>query len=163
MDAMVDVGTPPHVFPGGECGATTWRQDVAIPRLLAEGVSFYNPQIGVGEWHSGLIQIEAVAKGRATQMLIPIGSTTLGTVSLMEAIKYSYTGTLLHLVVEDIADGTVVQGQVITGEVWKAAQRGRAYLLDLVPQRPNVFRHGSVEEALTVIVGIALACGAVTA
>ena len=31
------------VFLGGSCNPTSWRKDIVIPRLLKEGISFYNP------------------------------------------------------------------------------------------------------------------------
>lgn len=35
----------PEVFLGGSCNPTTWRADVAIPKLNELGITFYNPVI----------------------------------------------------------------------------------------------------------------------
>ena len=45
-----------EIFLGGSCNPTTWRQEIAIPLLEANEISFYNPQ--VEEWHEGLIALE---------------------------------------------------------------------------------------------------------
>lgn len=44
------------VFLGGACNPTTWRHNVAMPRLEEAGVSYFNPQ--VKEWSPELIEIE---------------------------------------------------------------------------------------------------------
>jgi hypothetical protein len=35
------------VFLGGSCGNTTWRKHIAMPYLAAQGIEYYNPQVGL--------------------------------------------------------------------------------------------------------------------
>ena len=76
---------PPDVFLGGVCGSTTWRADAAIPALLARRLTFYNPQVGPGEWHDGMIALEAAAKARARVLLFVITGETSAIGSMVEA------------------------------------------------------------------------------
>ncbi|MEP6925013.1 MAG: nucleoside 2-deoxyribosyltransferase domain-containing protein [Pyrinomonadaceae bacterium] len=39
-----------QIFLGGACGETDWRQKIAIPLFEAGGITYYNPQLGIGEW-----------------------------------------------------------------------------------------------------------------
>ena len=48
------------VFLGGSCNPTTWRDDLAIPFLKENSVTYYNPQ--VSNWRPELIEIEDQAK-----------------------------------------------------------------------------------------------------
>ena len=50
----------PLVFLGGSCNPTTWRQEIAIPFLESEGLSYYNPQ--VSEWKPECVFTENRAK-----------------------------------------------------------------------------------------------------
>lgn len=43
----------------GTCGESTFRQDLLIPAYEAAGVTYYNPQVGVGEWGPEMADIEA--------------------------------------------------------------------------------------------------------
>ena len=35
-----------QVFLGGSCNPTTWRKSIVIPELEANGITYYNPQVG---------------------------------------------------------------------------------------------------------------------
>ena len=48
------------MFLGGSCNPTTWRDDLAIPFLKENSVTYYNPQ--VSNWRPELIEIEDQAK-----------------------------------------------------------------------------------------------------
>ncbi|KAK8782167.1 hypothetical protein V5799_016492 [Amblyomma americanum] len=67
------------VFLGGSCNPTTWRKDVAIPKLKSYGISYYNPHASslfylqqVTQWIPELIELENQAKES------PAGSLVLG-------------------------------------------------------------------------------------
>ena len=45
------------VFLGGTCGTSTWRSQL-IPMLDSEKVSYFNPQLGPGEWCKEAQEIE---------------------------------------------------------------------------------------------------------
>lgn len=72
-----------QVFLGGSCNPTTWRQNVAIPYLELEGISYYNPQID--NWTPDVVDIERVAKQNAQILLFVIDRQTRSAVSLVES------------------------------------------------------------------------------
>ncbi len=122
-----------HVFLGGSCDPTTWRFDIAIPRLSLARISFYNPQ--VNDWHEGLVAIEAAAKEKAASLLFVIDGQTRAIASMLEAAEYATAGRHVVLVIKNILDGTVIDGQTVTGRELKDLNRARSYLQDIAARR----------------------------
>lgn len=91
-----------QVFLGGACGPTTWRRDIAIPALQAAGVSYYDPQLGIGEWNESREAEEMAAKDTAHVLMFVISRETRGVATVGEAAYYLAAGRLLALVVQDI-------------------------------------------------------------
>jgi raw len=150
----------PHVFLGGECGKSTYRQRIAIPRLREAGITFFNPQVAEGEWHHGLIELEAVAKDNAVQILIVIGGATRAGASILEAEEYVCYGSFVHLVIDNMPDGTVIDGHVVTGRELEDVNRMREYLRSVVKRRrPHLPVHDNVDDAVTAVIKIAAAYG----
>lgn len=137
------------VFLGGSCNPTTWRKDLAIPRLEKAGISFYNPQ--VEDWSEKLVAIEAAAKQEAEVLLFVIDQQTRALASIMEATEHICQGRDIFLVIQEIVDGTEINNQKITGGELKDLNRVRAYLRDLA-QRDRITVYASVEEAIDTIV-----------
>ena len=94
---MIGSGPPGAVFLGGACGATTWRKDIAIPILENAGVSFYNPQVGVGEWTEMHEIADQRAKTVAEVLLFVINESTRGVASLAEVAYLIASGRPLAL------------------------------------------------------------------
>ena len=138
-----------RVFLGGSCNPTTWRTAIAIPMLEQAGVSFYNPQVEV--WHPSLIQEEAEAKQMADYLLFVIDGQTRAIASILEATEFIVSGSDVRLVIEDLVDGIVIEGQVVTGRELKDLNRARAYLQDLA-NRLFAPTYGSVNEAVAAII-----------
>lgn len=139
-----------RVFLGGSCNPTTWRKDVAIPILEAAGVSYYNPQ--VDDWSPELVDIEAKAKAEAETLLFVIDSQTRAIASILEATEMIVEGRDVVLVINQIADGTEIGGQKVTGSELKDLNRARTYLHDLAE------RHGMVDVYATVAEAVELIC-----
>ena len=138
------------VFLGGSCNPTTWRKDVAIPALDKAGISYYNPQ--VDDWSPELVEVEARAKQDADALLFVIDAQTRAIASMLEAAEAITAGRHVVLAVLDIADGTGIGGQAVTGAELKDLNRARAYLRDIASRHgTQVF--GSVEEAVKSITG----------
>jgi hypothetical protein len=152
------------VFLGGGCGTngavSTWRGRIAIPLLEAAGITYYNPQLRPGQWHSGLIAVEAAAKQEATYILMVITGDTRGLASIQEA-----TAIALHhhdnpalrkklmLVLDDIPEGTVVDGVTVAGADLKDSNRGRAFLRETISSwRPDLTVYATVEDAVNAII-----------
>lgn len=138
-----------QVFLGGSCNPTTWRKDIAIPVLEAAGFTFYNPQ--VDNWMPDLVEIEAKAKAEAENLLFVIDGQTRAIASILEATEYICSGRTVVLVVDDMQDKTVVDGQTVTGREFKDLNRARAYLRDLA-KRHDVGVFPSVKDAVGAIV-----------
>lgn len=143
---MNSTGT--QVFLGGSCDPTTWRADTAIPAFEAAGVSYYNPQ--VDDWSPDLVEAEAKAKAAADTCLFVIDSQTRAIASMLEAAELIADGRDVALVVLDIADGTDVDGQPVTGRELKDLHRARAYLRDIA-ERHVIPVYDSVSEAVAAL------------
>jgi hypothetical protein len=110
------------VFLGGACGSTSWRHDSAIPALSAAGVTFYNPQVGEGEWRPEMVAEEALAKHAATVLLFVVGRETRATASCVEAAEFATEAAArrraglpaqwIVLVVENVSAGGMIGGSV---------------------------------------------------
>jgi len=77
----------PEVGLFGTCGtpASTWRHDIFIPRLEAKGLSYFNPQVGPGEWTPEMAEREAESMANDEVIVVPISNETHGYGSLGEA------------------------------------------------------------------------------
>lgn len=141
--------SPIDVFLGGSCAQTTWRQAIAIPMLEQKGISYYNPQ--VAEWKPELIEIEAKAKADASVLLFVIDGKTRAIASMIEATEYMMTPERsVILVIENIEDSTVIEGENITGRQLKDLNRARAYLRDVAKRQcHSVFQ--SVRDSILAI------------
>jgi hypothetical protein len=123
------------VFLGGSCNPTTWRKNIAIPLLERAGVEYYNPQ--VDEWHDDLIAIEARNKEEAAILFFVLDGQTRSIASMVEIAEFVSLGRTVVLVIEDIPEGQMIDGQSIVGRELKDLNRGRAYTAD-VANRHNV-------------------------
>lgn len=142
-----------QVFLGGSCNPTTWRKTVSIPALVAAGVAFYNPQ--VDDWKPELVALEAAAKQDSEQLLFVIDGQTRAIASILEATEYACSGRQVVLVVENVPDGTVVEGQTITGRELKDLNRARSYLLDVAKRHPdNVKVFPNVADATSYLIEV---------
>jgi raw len=139
------------VFLGGACSPTTWRQDIAIPRLKAAGITYYNPQ--VDKWYPTFIQIEARARTEACGLLFVLSGETRGVATLVEATEGICTHQTVWLVIEDIHDGLVIDGHEITGRELENLNHARQYLAD-VARRYGVRVFSTVEDAVESIVSL---------
>ena len=136
---------PKFVFLGGVCGATTWRQDMAVPRLREAGVTFFNPQKGVGEWTEAFVKVEADAKLKSRVLLFHISGETRSTASCIEAAEFFTAADALRaqgkaaqhvvLVVNEISPESVAGGLVVTEDECKDLNRARAYLREAATRR----------------------------
>jgi hypothetical protein len=118
----------PQVFLGGACGSTTWRKKIAIPILEAAGVTYFNPQLGAGEWTQACEAAEMKAKAEADVLFFVINAETRGVASIAEAAFYLGTHRALALVVTDIGPDSVVDGQPLAADERKDLNRGRIFI-----------------------------------
>jgi len=141
----------PYVFLGGSCDPTTWRADIAVPRLTRAGIPFYNPQRS--DWHPHLIALEAKAKEACDVLLFVIDSKTRAIASMLEATEYIMAQRRVVIVILDIPEGSRIDGEVIGGRQLKDLNRARAFLCDIAARHQkfcDVF--DSVENAVNHII-----------
>jgi hypothetical protein len=122
------------VFLGGACGETTWRKDVAIPLLQAAGVSYHDPQLGVGEWTAACEAEEMRAKDAADVLLFVINGQTRGVAAVAEVSYYLAAGRALALAVTDVPEGARVGGQVLGAAECADLNRGRIFVRTMAAQ-----------------------------
>jgi Nucleoside 2-deoxyribosyltransferase like len=123
---MVLVGS--QVFLGGASGSTTWRRKIAIPILEAAGVTYFNPQLGVGEWTEACQEAEMKAKAEADVLLFVVNAETRGVASIAEVAFYLGMRRALALVVTDIGPDAAIDGQPLATEERKDLNRGRIFI-----------------------------------
>lgn len=93
----INEGNRFQIFLGGSCNPTTWRQNVAIPYLQMNGITYYNPQ--VDNWTPEVVKTERHAKQNAKVLLFVIDKQTRSTVSLVESAFIAGDNKKLVLVI----------------------------------------------------------------
>jgi raw len=137
MVAIATAQTPratPQVFLGGTCGATTWRQKIAIPALEAAQITYYNPQLGIGEWTESCEVLEQVAKAEAEVLLFNVGGEARGVASLAEVAYLLAANRPLALVIDLIPEQAWVEGHPVTAMERRDLNRGRIYVRSMAAQ-----------------------------
>lgn len=135
------------VFLGGSCTPATWS-DVVIPALAAARKSYYNPT-RVDKSSSE----RTAAKANSDVLLFVIDSQTRGVASIQEATEDIRSGRKVVLVINNIDDGTVIDGQVIGGGELKDLNRARADLADIA-MRNAAMVFTNVNDAVDYIVKV---------
>jgi raw len=141
------------IFLGGTAGHTTWRKDTAIPVLEEMGMSYYNPQLGVGEWTPAHQQIESEAKEKAEVWLFVVSADTRGVASLVEAAYRIGQGGKIALVVNDLESEAEMDGLPLTKQEIKDLNRGRSYLREVATQN-GVPVFENIEDATRYAAGL---------
>lgn len=67
----------------GTCGNSTWRQPI-IELLNQHNIPFFNPQVGPGEWHPGMVAEENAHLREDGIVVFPVTWETTGQGSLAE-------------------------------------------------------------------------------
>lgn len=141
----------PWVFLGGSCDPTTWRRDIAVPKLTKYKIPFFNPQ--VDDWSPEFIQLEAKAKEECEVLIFVIDSKTRAIASMLEAVEYIMSNRKVVLVILNIPEGTLVDGEVVGNRQLKDLNRGRAFLCDIAARHQkhcDVF--DSIEQAINHVI-----------
>lgn len=136
-----------EVFLGGSCGSTTWRQDIAIPRLKDHGISFYNPQ--VAHWSEALIELEYHAKQTSVVLFYVLDRETRNIVSLVEAGYLAGSQRKLVLVADSTPrrPGDLISGETVSELENQELMNGINTVQDLV-ERQGIPVFGEMNHAL---------------
>ncbi len=124
-----------QVFLGGTTGNSTWRKNIAIPILESAGVTYFNPQLGIGEWTPAHQSKESKAKEKAEVWLFVITNESRGVASLVEAAYRIGCGGKIALAILDMDEETPIEGNMPTPQEIKDLNRGRAYLREIAEQK----------------------------
>jgi len=124
-----------QVFLGGASGTTTWRKTIAIPILEAAGVTYFDPQLPPGAWTEECQAAEMKAKSEADVLLFVINEETRGVASIAEASFYLGTRRALALVVVDIGENAVIEGERLQAKERKDLNRGRIFVRTMAEDR----------------------------
>lgn len=117
-----------QIFLGGTCGNTTWRRDIAIPALEAAGVTYFDPQLGIGEWTEACEAAEMKAKAEAEVLLFIITGQTRGVASLAEVAYLIAARRPLALTVIDVPEDACLDGRLISSMEKDDLNRGRIFV-----------------------------------
>jgi hypothetical protein len=123
-----------QVFLGGACGGTTWRKRIAIPALEAAGVSYHDPQLGIGEWTEAHEDADMQAKDAADVLLFVINEETRGVATIGEVAYYLGAGRPLALVVTDIGENDSIDGRPLSAPERDDLNRGRIFIRSMARQ-----------------------------
>lgn len=104
-----------QVFLGGSCNPTKWRFETAIPLLSKAGISYFNPQVPA--WNKEFKMIEEVAKQKCDKLLFVIDAETRALYSCLEIVDLAHRRNPkdMYVVINDMPNGTEIQGQVVGG------------------------------------------------
>ncbi|XP_054156538.1 uncharacterized protein LOC128954945 isoform X2 [Oppia nitens] len=118
------------IYLGGSCHTSTWREDIAIPLLKKNGLTYFSSQFN--SWSGQrIIPIEAATIERSRVLLFYINNTSRGLSSMILAGHYVALGCNVVLCIEDLKDGCIIDGEKLTTAAIKDYNRGRAYLSDM--------------------------------
>lgn len=137
------------VYLGGTCQNTTWRDDIAIPILKKNGLTYFNPQ--QCRWSSRLIPIEAAAMDNSYVLLFVITNTSRSLASMAMAAHYIGLGCNVVLCVQHLPDDCIFGSDKLTKQAIKDYNRGRMYLSDLA-NREGVPVYESVAESVNCVI-----------
>jgi hypothetical protein len=143
-----------QVFLGGACGATDWRRRIAIPLLEQAGITYYDPQLGIGEWTPACEAAEMRAKDDAEVLLYVVSSQTRGVATCAEAAYALGSDRAVALAVADVGLSDLIDGKLPTQQERDDLNRGRIFVRTMarsagVPVFENV--ESAVRHAILLI------------
>jgi hypothetical protein len=143
----MDPSTRKQVFLGGACGRSNWRRTIAIPALDTAGVTWYDPQLGLGEWTPAREETEMRAKAEADVLLFVINAETRGIASIGEVAYFLGSRRPLALSVTDVGQSDRIDGELLSGPERDDLNRGRIFVRSMA-QQEGVPVFGDVEGAV---------------
>lgn len=147
-----------QVFLGGACGRTTWRSDIAIPILEEAGVTYHNPQMGVGEWTLDDEAGEMLTKDEAEVLMFVVSCETRGVAAVAEASYLIGANSNVAICLQFMEAGVEIEGKVLDQYECDDLNRGRAFLKSM-GQRHNIPLFDSVKETTEYAIKLANSLG----
>ena len=140
-----------QVFLGGSCNPTKWRNDITIPILNKNKISFYNPQ--VEEWNPDLVEVENYQKKNAEILFFVIDNNTRSILSMLEIVELILQNRRIILVIKYISEKQEIDGIIISEREKKDLNRARFYIEELA-NRNDIPIFNNIEKATNYICSI---------
>ncbi|ODN04007.1 hypothetical protein Ocin01_02658 [Orchesella cincta] len=146
LSVLADKTPECEVFLGGSCNPTTWRRDIAVPRLKDKGITYFNPQ--VTDWKPALMELEHHAKENADVLFYVIDSQTRAVVVMIEVAYLVARKRKVVLVISGIkGPGSPISNEPISQIEYEDLTFGQLTLQYLV-ERHGVPVFNDIETAL---------------
>ena len=123
-----------QVFLGGACGGTDWREQIAIPLLERARVTYFNPQLGIGEWTPACEAAEMAAKAAAEVLLYVVADQTRGVAGLAEMAHALGSHRAVALAVADVQPDSCLDGEFPTSAECADLNRGRIFIRSMAAE-----------------------------
>jgi len=136
-----------QVFLGGACGGTDWRRQIAIPLLERAGVTYFNPQLEIGEWTPAREVVEMEAKSAADVLLYVVAANTRGVATVAEVAHALGTRRRVSLAITDIGPDDRLYGTIPGCAERDDLNRGRVFIRTMA-QKAGVPVFREVESAV---------------
>jgi len=138
----------------GSCDKTTFRKDIFIPAYENAGISYFNPQLGSGEWDSSFAPIEAKHLAKDGIILFPIvkDSYSMGSLaevgfSVLNAIKLDNRRDFIVLI-DDTLTPELMEDSKMAKESLRARALVKEHLISL--NIDNIYLVNTLQEMLSV-------------
>ena len=131
-----------------------WRDEIAIPTLKKNGLTFFNPQTSteaMALYSRRLLPIEAGAMDNSRVLLFVILGNSLSVKAMCEAAYHIGLGRSIVLCLEPMPDHLSVGGELLSPDTLKDYSRGRAYLSDIA-NREAVPIFDNIMEAVACVI-----------
>lgn len=145
------------IYLGGSVGErVTWREELAVPLLLKNGLSYFNPAASSRCSSGRLLPMEAVLMEHSRVLLFVITDTTRGVSAMTLASHYIGLGCNVVLCVQMLTESSLVDGEQLSRHALKDYNRGRTYLVDQA-KKDGISVYSDIQEALECAVAKAQA------
>lgn len=134
----------------------TWREELAVPLLLKNGLSYFNPAASSRCSSGRLLPMEAVLMEHSRVLLFVITDTTRGVSAMTLASHYIGLGCNVVLCVQMLTESSLVDGEQLSRHALKDYNRGRTYLVDQA-KKDGISVYSDIQEALECAVAKAQA------
>jgi len=143
------------VYLGGSMDSSnTWRNDIAIPELKKNALTFFNPQTTsepMALCSRRLLPIEAASMDNARVLLFVILGNSLSVKAMCEAAYYIGLGRKVVMCLEQMPETLIIESKPLSQEAWKDFKRGRCYFSDMA-NREGVPIFDNIPEAITCVI-----------